>query len=386
MKKEFSKIFIKNTSKRHVHIVAFDIPVPPNYGGVIDIYYKLLALKQEGIKIHLHCFQYGRHPSPELNDICETVNYYKRYISKKYLVKRRPYIVVTRASEELLENLAFDNYPILFEGLHTCYYLSHKRLKKRRKIVRTHNIEHEYYENLAKVEKNIFKKYYFLNEASKLRRYESTLEHANGIACISHHDKMYFYKKYKNVVTVNAFHPNNSVTSKTGLGKYALYHGSLDVGENNQAALYLVNEVFNDIDIPLIIAGNKPSRELQNAVESKRNIEIRTKLSTDEIHFLIENAQINVLPTFQSTGIKLKLLTALYKGRHCIVNTPMVYQTELESLCTIADTPQEMKQKIAELFVTPLTISDIDKRQDWLATKGFSNTHNAHQLIRMLFS
>lgn len=378
-------MFTKSSSRKHLHIIAFDIPVPANYGGAIDIYYKLEALKNEGVKIHLHCFEYDRQPSLELNELCETVIYYKRQVSKRHLVKRRPYIVVTRTSEELLKNLVFDNYPILFEGLHTCYYLPHKSLRKRRKIVRTHNIEHEYYANLAKVEKNIFKKYYFLNEASKLRRYESTLDHANGIACISHHDKMHFHKRFKNVATISAFHPSKQVTSKTGLGKYALYHGSLDVGENNQAALYLVKEVFNDLNIPLIIAGNKPSQELRNAIKGNNNIEIKTKLNSEEMYSLIENAQINVLPTFQSTGIKLKLITALYKGRHCIVNTPMVYKTELESLCTVADSPLEMKQRISEFFVTPFTSADIDKRQDWLTTKGFSNKHNARQLIKMLF-
>ena len=42
--------------ERQLHIVAFDIPYPPNYGGVIDVWYKLKALHAKGIKIILHCF------------------------------------------------------------------------------------------------------------------------------------------------------------------------------------------------------------------------------------------------------------------------------------------------------------------------------------------
>jgi hypothetical protein len=45
---------------KHLHIISFDVPYPANYGGVIDIYYKLKALKKQGIKIHLHCYGYGR--------------------------------------------------------------------------------------------------------------------------------------------------------------------------------------------------------------------------------------------------------------------------------------------------------------------------------------
>ena len=45
---------------KHLHIVAFDIPQPANYGGVIDVFYKIKALTNLGVKVHLHCYEYGR--------------------------------------------------------------------------------------------------------------------------------------------------------------------------------------------------------------------------------------------------------------------------------------------------------------------------------------
>jgi hypothetical protein len=62
----------------------------------------------------------------------------------------KPFIVKSRANRKLLRNLQHDNYPILFEGLHTCYYLTHKKLADRIKIVRCHNIEHDYYDSLTR--------------------------------------------------------------------------------------------------------------------------------------------------------------------------------------------------------------------------------------------
>lgn len=47
-------------SKTILHIVSFHIPIPQNYGGVIDIYYKVKALHDIGVKVILHCFEYGR--------------------------------------------------------------------------------------------------------------------------------------------------------------------------------------------------------------------------------------------------------------------------------------------------------------------------------------
>ena len=95
-------------SDLHLHIISFDIPYPANYGGVIDVYYKAKALAEKGVKVHLHCFQYGRKPSTELTDLFYEVKYYKRDISKKHLFKSIPYIVSSRVSEEPKANLKKD--------------------------------------------------------------------------------------------------------------------------------------------------------------------------------------------------------------------------------------------------------------------------------------
>ena len=78
MKKKNFSAFIKNYLDKHLHIVCLDIPYPADYGGVFDLFYKITALHKHGIKIHLHCFEYGRGKQDELNKYCEEVNYYKR--------------------------------------------------------------------------------------------------------------------------------------------------------------------------------------------------------------------------------------------------------------------------------------------------------------------
>ena len=45
-------------SEVHLHIISFTIPYPPNYGGAIDVFYKIKALHSAGVKVHLHCFSY----------------------------------------------------------------------------------------------------------------------------------------------------------------------------------------------------------------------------------------------------------------------------------------------------------------------------------------
>lgn len=367
---------------KHLHIISFDVPYPANYGGVIDVYYKLKAFQEQGIKIHLHCYEYGRAESKHLNTICEKVYYYKRKMSKQQLFHSLPFVVVTRSSEELMNNLLKDKYPILFEGLHCCYHLSDKRLADRLKIVRTHNIEHDYYKNLEKVEKKIFKKLYFRMEARKLERFEKVLNNANYVAAISPADAKELSKRYSNVHHITAFHPNEKVAINGGKGDFCLYHGNLEVGENNEAALYLVNEIFSKITVPLVIAGRKPSTELTASVANHKHIQLKANISTEDIDKLIKQAHINVLPTFQATGIKLKLLAALFNGKYCVVNSPMVANTGLEHLCSVQDSATEMAEEIVRLFDTPFDVSQAESREAIL-TQSFSNTANIKKLISL---
>jgi hypothetical protein len=70
----------KTHTEKHLHLVAFDVPYPANYGGIVDVLYKLKSLHAAGIKITFHCFFYKGHnqPNDELKKYCDQVFYYKR--------------------------------------------------------------------------------------------------------------------------------------------------------------------------------------------------------------------------------------------------------------------------------------------------------------------
>lgn len=374
------------TEMKNLHIVSFDVPYPPNYGGVIDVYYKIRALAAEGVRVHLHSFQYGRTHSEKLEKLCHKVYYYKREVFKDPFFGKQPYIVSTRNSPDLLTNLLKDNHPILFEGIHCCYFLDHPALRERTRIVRMHNLEHVYYKNLARVEKNLVKKYFFSLESDRLRKFNSILSHATAIAAISPFDFKQLSLKFDNVFYLPAFHPNSQVHfPETSFGKFALYHGNLGVGENNEAALYLVKEVFKDINYPLIIAGMNPSRELKKLVSETKNIKLYDKPDTESINTLINQAHINVLPTFQSTGIKLKLINVLYNGRHCVVNQKMVANTGLDNLCHICNTTDQMQQAITALANKGFDQEEMEIRKSYLE-QHFDNEQTAQILIEHAFS
>ena len=100
--------------KKQLHIVSFDVPFPANYGGVIDVFYKIKSMHQERVGVILHCFQYGREKSEELESICEKVYYYKRKMNWLGFFSKTPFIVYSRKNKELLKNLMKDDFPIIF--------------------------------------------------------------------------------------------------------------------------------------------------------------------------------------------------------------------------------------------------------------------------------
>src|SRR5690606_1545918 len=94
-----------------LHVVSFDVPFPADYGGVQDVFYKVKVLSELGVKIHLHCFAYGRKQAPELESLCESVHYYERNTGHKGLSINLPYIVSSRINQQLINTLREDNHP-----------------------------------------------------------------------------------------------------------------------------------------------------------------------------------------------------------------------------------------------------------------------------------
>lgn len=370
---------------KYIHIVALDVPYPVDYGGVFDLFYKLVALKECGIQIHLHCFEYGRGEQPELNKYCASVNYYPRRCGHKGISNELPYIVASRISEELSDNLLKDGHPILLEGIHCSALLQDPRFRDRQILLRLHNVEYHYYRQLLGNSGSLFKKIYYWHESRLLRKYESSVAHQVMIAGVSEKDVMTYRREFgtTNIVHLPVFLPFQKVESPEGMGCFCLYHGNLSVAENEQAALWLLQKVFNRMEAPFVIAGKNPSRRLEKLVEKHPHTCLVANPSEEEMQDMIRKAQIHLLPSFNCTGIKLKLLNALYNGRHCVVNDAMVEGTGLEPACHIGEGAEAFRQLVAQLYHRPFTEEEVRLRK-FLLESTFDNRANAQRLIQWI--
>ena len=368
----------------NIHIITLNVPWPADYGGMIDTYNRIKTLHDTGIGIHLHCFEYDRPRAKELEMLCKTVSYYKRKTGFISQLSFRPYTVYSRRSEQLVSDLSKDDYPIFFDGLHTTSCINDPTLRNRKKIIRLHNIEHRYYSTLSVYEKNPFKKLFFMIEAFRLKDYQKIIGNAELALSISANDQEYFSKKYENVKYLPPFHPFKEIMSIPGKGNYTIYHGDLSVSENAAIVKYLVNNIFSKVALRLVVAGKDPGRSTRSVISGHKNVELIADPSDDQMKNLIENAQVNILPAFGANGFKIKILIALYSGRHCIVNSIMGKDGLLSKLCHVSGSDDDLMRITGELMNEPFTEKMAGMRKKLLQSE-FDTEQNAARLVDLIF-
>lgn len=346
------------------------------------MYYKLKWLRLAGVKVHLHCFAYGRQEARELSEVCETVHYYARSTGWRSNLSFLPYTVSSRRSRELRNNLLGNDHPILFEVLHTCYLLKDPAFRKRKKIYRHSNIEHIYYREIARAERSLFRKIFHYVEAWRLKRFEKVLAFADLILAVSETDAAYFREKFKRVrcVYLPSFHPNRSVNIRAGKGEFALFHGNLSVPENYNAALWLLQNVLVN-GPPAVVAGLNPPRFLERAIAALPNVRLVPDPSPVEMERLVENAQVHLLYTSQETGLKLKLLNVVFAGRFILCNSKMLSGTGIKpgGGLVVADSADTYRKMLEDLMGADFPELEIKAREN-MASR-FSNQSNVQKLI-----
>jgi hypothetical protein len=369
--------------EKHLHIISYTVPYPPDQGGLYDVFYKLKALHAQGVHIHLHCFDYGRGEQPDLNQYCDSVHYYQRFTGHKGISASLPYIVASRKNEALLQNLLNDNYPIMMEGVHCTYPLMDDRFKNRDCFVRLHNVEYRYYNDLCQQANAAFRKIYYKRESIMLKAYERKIASKAIFWGMTEADNDVYRHEFgtNNIEQLSLYIPDNWVVEeKHGYGNFCLYHGDLSVDANEKAATWLLEKVFSKINIPFVIAGHHPSKKLEELAHSMGHTCLVADPSEREMQDMIAKAQINILPSYTNTGIKIKLVNAIFNGRHCVVNDATVNHSGLESTCHIANSAIDFIEKVSTLFSQPFTKEESEKRR-LITSDLFSNERNAKKQV-----
>ncbi len=365
---------------KEIQIVAFNNPYPPDFGGAIDIYYKVKALSALGVKVYLHIYYDDRKDISVLDALCEKIYLYKKNTSYFKHFSLIPYAINSRFSKTIINNLEAIDAPIIFESIRTTSVLLNYKFKQK-VAVRCHNIEHEYSWGLFKSEQKWFKKIAFLLEGFKLKRFESVLNNADVLFPISFHEYSYFFEKFKpKTIYLPVFQKDNVISSQPGKGKYALYHGDLSISDNIRSALFIIS-IFKDLKCPLIIASSIKAAKVINEMKRYNNISFHFITDEYQLKTLISEAHINTLYSFQRSGTKLKVFNALFNGRHCVLNKNMIDDLDVLKICNVAENKLEYKKSVEELFRIEFEVTQ--ERLNVL--HKYNSKQNAEIIIKEMF-
>lgn len=344
------------------------------------MYYMVERLAAAGNRIHLHYFIYrkGRNAGP-LAALCTSVHAYKRKTFRSSLFSSLPHIVHSRISKPLIDRLNADEHRIILSSFHCAGMIPFLK-RPERVVVRCHNDEAAYYLGLSLAEKQWMRKWYYARESALLKKFQATLPKDVRLACLSTADIAVLTEAYgyDNTAFIPAFLPWQQINSSEGMGRYCLYHGNLAVAENEAAAIWLIDEVFRSIDMPLVIAGSNATKRLQRAIARYEHIKLVENPSNERLSELIRAAHIHVLPSENRTGVKFKLLHALCEGRFVLSNAAGVNGSGVEDLVVIAEEGSAWNERIRSLANTAFTEADIKKREALLCL--YNNKTNAQRL------
>ena len=365
---------------KEMHIVFLDNPLPADYGGAIDMYFKAKALKKLGYSLTLHVFEYGRQRQDSLNELGQ-VFYYKRKRSFSSFFSLMPFIVKTRQSKKLIIRLLKDSNPVLLEGIHSCFYLDVLKKEGKKVIVRTHNIEHNYYRSLMNTA-SLIKRLYYCLEAIKLKSFEKKLKSADFLWTISHKDQSFFYELNNNAHLLPPCFDIDDQIIDAQTKPYVLFHGNLSVEENKQVALDILFACKKE-KFKVIIAGKNPDNKLKQELSLAPNISLIENPENNVLKKLISNARIQVLISPQATGAKLKLLIGLCGNGYVIANKNILSGTDLDPFCILLEKIEQINELIGKNIYKELNKSELIDRVNFLKSQ-YNVQQNLMPLLNLL--
>ena len=90
--------------------------------------------------------------------------------------------------------------------------------------------------------------------------------------------------------------------------------------------------------------------KLLEKIEVAKNLKFISLENQEQLDDLLQRAHMNIFWSNNASGIKIKLLNALYNGRFCLVNKPVVDGSGLEDLCEVVNDEKSMVYKAIQLM------------------------------------
>lgn len=312
---------------------------------------------------HKHSFDFENYPKSILDKI-PTSNFdidtkIKAIPALKSLINRKSYVVSRFNSGEFhvkLDTLLSigDFTHIILESLFLAPYIETFRKSSKAKIIlRTHNVEHKIWRQLALNTNNPFKKFYFNRLSEDLKKYEiQKLKTVDLIATITEEDFTAFEElgitSPKTIIPIAIDLSENKVDySVTNL----FFIGSMNWKPNIEAVDWLVNEILPAVKIvypkiELHLAGSYMEKQFPTS----ENKGIINHSFVNDSHKFMQNNGLLISPIRSGSGVRVKLLEAMALGVPIVTTKIGAVGIQHNNAVYLAETTAEFVSQIIELI------------------------------------
>lgn len=205
---------------------------------------------------------------------------------------------------------------VLFEGVFPSVYLNDIQSKCNCKIIiRTHNVEHEIWNNLAKNTNNLFKKITYMFLKNQMKNWENYIcSKCDFLFCISKSDQLYFNKK---IGRKTGYLPVSfKLKKRKKPNNFSIFHlGAMDWKPNIEGVDWFLKKVWtnnfkNKNSLKLYLAGKKMPIFLKK--KNDKSLIIKGTVENAE-NFMMEKS-VMIVPLFSGSGIRIKILEGMSMG------------------------------------------------------------------------
>ncbi len=361
--------------------ISHNVPYPPKT-GVLQRNYNLLreaskagniyllAILQEGILPVDYDLDEARN---ELGKLCkhvdvitltsETSRLALYFLALKSLFTQDPLSVNCVKSSQLRSKLREISSEVNFDIAHfdtiglATYF---NDVNSTFKILNHHNIESHLLQRRTDIETNIIKRFYYGQEASKLKKYETNIASKFDINfTVSDIDKDRLLdiapdsriEIIANGVDVNYFTPD---TSDIVQGSLIMVSG-MNWYPNRDAVIYMQEKIWPLLikkhpDVSWVVVGASPPQQLLDLANEDKRITVTGFV--DDVRPYLKKAHIYLCPMRDGGGTRLKILDALSMAKP-IVSTTIGYEgidVTAEENALFANTPEEFVNQISRLL------------------------------------
>ncbi|MBL4624989.1 MAG: glycosyltransferase family 4 protein [Flavobacteriales bacterium] len=259
------------------------------------------------------------------------------------------------------------------------YLQSIRNYFKGKVVLRTHNVEHQIWKNLAGSERDPVKRKYLNVLANQLEKYELIkLKQVDGIASISATDSKLFKQKGCKIPIVNIPFGLNVQADYSTNNNGLFFLGSLDWQPNIDGINWLSKNVSKYLSQPVKIAGRNPSKKWALSSTMKLVGEVE-----EAKQFMCDNG-VMLVPLFSGSGIRIKILEAMSWGVPVVATAKAIegLGVEHDKQVLITDDPKQFADYSNQLLADESKAKQLSQN----AYNFVKDNYDQHKLAKKLVS